>query len=81
MPFNYPHVSVRGEKGKKKKRWRHMGAGDESPRHSFLIVPLEHKNLTFVQFPDTGCHYRMPKYPEEKFAVLLIIQMFSPFKC
>lgn len=29
-------MSVRGEKGKKKKRWRHMGAGDESPRHSFL---------------------------------------------
>ena len=62
-------------------RQRHMGAGDESPRHAFLIVPLEHKNLTFVQFPDTGCHYRMPKYPEEKFAVPLIIQMFSPFKC
>lgn len=58
-----------------------MGAGDKSPRHSFLIGPPNTKILTFVQFPDTGCHYRMPKYPEEKFAVPLITQMFSPLKC
>lgn len=74
-------MSVRGGKGKKKKKDRGTWGQGTKALDILPDSPSEHKNLTFVQFPDTGCHYRMPKYPEEKFAVPLIIQMFSPLKC
>lgn len=43
---------------------------------SVLDIPLEHKNFTSVGFQDIGCIYGMPKSPEEKLAIPLIIQMF-----
>lgn len=46
---------------------------------SVLDIPLEHKNFTSVGFQDIGCIYRMPKSPEEKLAIPLIIQMFFFF--
>lgn len=44
-----------------------------------LDIPPEHTNFTSVGFRDTGCIYRMPKSPEEKLAMPLIIQMWVFF--